>query len=156
MVYGSQNVPGAATITPQNESRPVEPVRKRRQLSLSFGDDGEVLPRKGLFPIFVNCRHRTLVHVEDMAIWAFHVLRTYPPKENSRHWISENWTNPGPTTFLAAHSREELLEPPGTFKQFSHLCQNRMLQPCNLYKAARDNALLTIQIGYLKSLEGSR
>ncbi len=76
MVSVSQNVPGAATITPQNESRPVEPVRKRRRLSLSFGDDGEVLPRKGLFPVFVSCRLITLRTIEGIAIWAFHVHRT--------------------------------------------------------------------------------
>ena len=150
VVYGSQNVPGAATITPQNESRPVEPVRKRRRHSLSFGDNGEVLPRQGLFPVFVSCRYLTLKTVEGIAIWAFHVLRTYPPKDNARRWLADHWTLPGPTAFLTGHNREELLEPPCDIKKFDDLCRNRMLQISNLHEAAVNDALLTIRIAYLK------
>jgi hypothetical protein len=50
-------------------------TRKRRQACLAE-DDG-VLPRKGKFAAFANCRVETIQEAEKVGTWAFHVVQTY-------------------------------------------------------------------------------
>ena len=50
-------------------------TRTRRQACLA--EDEEVLPRKGKFAVFANCRVETIQEAEKVATWAFHVVQTY-------------------------------------------------------------------------------
>ena len=65
-------------------------TRKRRQACLAE-DDG-VLPRRGKFTAFANCRVETIQEAEKVGTWAFHVVQTYSETvldlkdQWRRHW----------------------------------------------------------------------
>ena len=130
------------------------PSKKRKSQTVDFGSDGEVLPRKGLFAAFKNCRQNTIHEIESLAIWAFHVFRTYKTTvSDSKEWMKVHWELPGPTEFCTMYGKEELSRAPA-IANYLDFVQNRYLQAHNIRAAADSNDLRTIQIGYLLRTHG--
>ena len=92
-------------------------TKTRKRQRLNYGSDGEVLPRKGLFAAFLDCRQKTIQEIEPLAIWAFHVFQTYRTTINdSKEWMRAHWNLSAPTAFCAMYGKEELSQAPALIK----------------------------------------
>ena len=86
---------------PPPPSRPAFPRQYGRAAPApqQIADNGELLPRLGLFPTFYKMKQDTYEQVEKALLWAFHVITTNQDTVvQSPKWMEDHWNCNGPTT----------------------------------------------------------